>query len=105
MTHTEPFLVRTASYKWSLAANTKSMDVITLADSAEGAEVLEYGHIIAANLAGWACQERYPSVRQMVENYIQAKSESIQTLEKLDFRCAREREARRGRVGGGGRRP
>jgi len=35
----QPFLVRTPSYKWVIAANPKSTDVIALADSAEGGNV------------------------------------------------------------------
>jgi hypothetical protein len=35
-----------------VSASPKSLDTKTLADSGEGTDVFEYGHIIAANLAG-----------------------------------------------------
>ena len=34
-----PMLIRASSYKWSLAVSPKSLDCITLVDSAGGAEV------------------------------------------------------------------
>ena len=64
-----------------------SLDVVTLADSSDGvAEIVEYGHIIALNLAGWAHTGRYACVINMLENFVAAKCALICTLEKLDFR-------------------
>jgi hypothetical protein len=83
----EPLLVRAASYKWSVAVNPKSLDVITLVDGAEGSEVMEYGHMILTACAGWANGVRYPALRTLINNYIAVKSSLMQTMEKLDFRC------------------
>ena len=83
---TQPLLIRAASYKWSVAANPKSLDVVTLVDGAEGSEIIEYGHMVLTAFATWANAERYPAIRKLLGNYIKVKSSLIQTMEKLDFR-------------------